>query len=102
MNIDYAVCQALNYIEGSESGLLVYDVCCQWVLHFIAKVSNESPFSQYARSKRPAQRLLPIVSLGTLRACQQISADPSQSVWAGSRSDQIGPPQVQSVWAECH
>ena len=40
MNIDYAVCQALNYILGSEEGLLVYDVCCQWCLHFLERVSQ--------------------------------------------------------------
>src|SRR5882762_6886256 len=49
-----------------------------------------------------ARSVLPIVYIGTLRACQQISADASQSVWADSRSDRIGPPHVQSVWAECH
>src|ERR1700692_1905244 len=46
-----------------------------------------------------ARSVLPIVYIGTLRACQQISADASQSVWADSRSDRIGPPHVQSVWA---
>ena len=34
MNIDFSVCQALSHIEGSESRLLIYNVCCQWVLHF--------------------------------------------------------------------
>src|SRR5882762_3244391 len=46
-----------------------------------------------------ARSVLPIVYIGTLGACQQISADASQSVWADSRSDRIGPPHVQSVWA---
>ena len=40
MNMDYAICQALNYIDGSESGLLIYDVCCQWVVHFKEHVSE--------------------------------------------------------------
>jgi len=40
MNIDYAVCQALNHIDGSESALFIYDVCCQWVLHFGERVSQ--------------------------------------------------------------
>jgi len=40
MNIDFSVCQALNHIEGSESGLLIYDVCCQWVLHFKERVAK--------------------------------------------------------------
>jgi hypothetical protein len=49
-----------------------------------------------------ARSVLPIVYICMLGACQQISADASQSVWADSRSDRIGPPHVQSVWAECH
>ena len=40
MNIDYAVCQALNYIDGSEAALFIYDVCCQWVVHFKERVSR--------------------------------------------------------------
>ena len=40
MNIDFSVCQALNHIEGSESGLLIYDVCCQLVLHFKERVAK--------------------------------------------------------------
>src|ERR1700691_3209627 len=40
MNVDFSVCQALNHIEGSESGLLIYDVCCQWVLHFKERVAK--------------------------------------------------------------
>ena len=38
--MDYAICQALNYIDGSKSGLLIYDVCCQWVVHFKERVSK--------------------------------------------------------------
>src|ERR1700676_3063745 len=37
-----------------------------------------------------ARSVLPIVYIGTLRACQQISADASQSVWADSRSKCVG------------
>jgi hypothetical protein len=40
MNIDFAVCQALNYIDGSEAGLFIYDVCCQWVVHFKERVAQ--------------------------------------------------------------
>src|SRR5882762_5991851 len=63
---------------------------------FLLPSSSTHSVNMHARS------VLPIVYIGTLRACQQISADASQSVWADSRSDRIGPPHVQSVWAECH
>jgi hypothetical protein len=51
MNIDYAICQALNYIDGTESGLLVYDVCCQWVLHFQESVFRGSFLSLWEHFK---------------------------------------------------
>ena len=38
--MDYAICQALNCIGGSDSGLLIYDVCCQWVVHFRERVAR--------------------------------------------------------------
>jgi hypothetical protein len=40
MNIDYAVCQALNYLDDTEAALLIYDVCCEWIRHFKERVSK--------------------------------------------------------------
>jgi Kyakuja-Dileera-Zisupton transposase len=38
MNIDYSVCQALRQIVGIDQALVVYDICCQWSLHFKQRV----------------------------------------------------------------
>jgi hypothetical protein len=35
MNIDYSICNALNYnTKGLPSGLVIYDIGCQWWIHF--------------------------------------------------------------------
>lgn len=39
MNIDYSVCNGLSY--GSEtlnSGLVIYDIGCQWWIHFLRRL----------------------------------------------------------------
>ena len=39
MNIDYAVCQALNFrTDGLPGAINLYDVACKWSLHFIERV----------------------------------------------------------------
>jgi len=35
-----AICQALNYIAGTKTGLIIYDVCCQWIIYFMEKISQ--------------------------------------------------------------
>lgn len=43
MNVDYAICQALNYNSiGIKEALIAYDVACQWSIHFQDRV-KESP-----------------------------------------------------------
>jgi Kyakuja-Dileera-Zisupton transposase len=44
-NIDYAICKALNSktMKGIDRSLLVYDVFCQWIINFLARV-DQSPF----------------------------------------------------------
>lgn len=44
MNIDYAICQALNYrSEGLRQAVVLYDVACQWHIHFLERVM-EGPY----------------------------------------------------------
>jgi hypothetical protein len=40
MNIDYSVCQALAQIVGIDQALVIYDICCQWSLHFKKRVTT--------------------------------------------------------------
>ena len=40
MNIDYVVCQALNYqTQGLHGAINLYDVACQWIQNFLERVA---------------------------------------------------------------
>jgi hypothetical protein len=41
--MDYSICQALKHFPGHVQALIVYDICCQWSIHFRQRVS-ESKF----------------------------------------------------------
>jgi hypothetical protein len=41
--MDYSICQALKRFPGHVQALIVYDICCQWSIHFQQRVS-ESKF----------------------------------------------------------
>jgi len=44
MNIDYAVCQALNYhTQGLPGAVGLYDVACKWIRNFFKRI-EEGPF----------------------------------------------------------
>lgn len=44
MNIDYAICQALKYhTEGLSHAVVLYDIACQWEVHFLKRV-KDGPF----------------------------------------------------------
>src|SRR5882762_7786716 len=67
---------------------------------------NGNPFSQYARSKRPADSVhwhAPSVpaNLGR-RISERMGRLTLGPYWPASRSKCVGQPHVQSVWAECH
>jgi len=60
-----------QFLIVEECGVCINEVVCE-----INKLTATHSVNMHARS------VLPIVYIGTLRACQQISADASQSVWA--------------------
>ena len=41
--MDYAICQALKRFPRHDKALIIYVICCQWILHFRERVS-ESEF----------------------------------------------------------
>ena len=43
MNMDYSICEALKRFPHHVQALIIYDICCQWSLHFRQRVS-ESKF----------------------------------------------------------
>jgi hypothetical protein len=41
MNIDYSICNAIKHAaKGIDDTLVIYDVGCQWSLHFAERVNN--------------------------------------------------------------
>ena len=41
--MDYLICHAPKQFPGHKQALLIYDICCQWIIHFQEHVS-ESEF----------------------------------------------------------
>jgi hypothetical protein len=41
MNMDYAICQALNYrMDRIRLAIILYDIACQWFIHFLQRVAE--------------------------------------------------------------
>jgi hypothetical protein len=46
MNIDYAICNALKYNSwGLLRALVIYDIGCQWIIHFLERLKNSNHLS---------------------------------------------------------
>lgn len=46
MNIDYAICNALKYNSwGLLEALVIYDIGCQWIIHFLKRLKESSHLS---------------------------------------------------------
>jgi hypothetical protein len=45
MNIDYSVCQAFSRFKHATKGVLMYDVFCQWIINFLARVRRSKSLS---------------------------------------------------------
>ena len=41
--MDYSICQALKQFPRHDKALIIYDICCQWIIRFRDRVS-ESEF----------------------------------------------------------
>jgi len=47
--MDYSICQALKQFPHHDQALIIYDICCQWLIHFRERVS-ESEFLNVTNS----------------------------------------------------
>jgi Kyakuja-Dileera-Zisupton transposase len=93
MNIDYAVCGALNYIDGSKEALFIYNVCCQWFVHFKDQVSKGEFLSLHKHFKlTPATRKFYLgshvkecfhkYSLNFIKGAGQINGEIMETLWS--------------------
>ena len=110
MNMDYAICQALNYIDGSESGLLIYDVCCQWVVHFKERVSEGQFLSLWEHFRLTLaigkfhlgahiKECFHKFSLDFIPGTGQIDGDIMETLW--SILDKVSGIIQSTTWAHC-
>lgn len=45
MNVDYSVCNALNYNScGLQEGLIIYDINCQYLINFEKRIAEVAEF----------------------------------------------------------
>ncbi|KAG1877467.1 hypothetical protein F4604DRAFT_1680133 [Suillus subluteus] len=57
MNMDYSICNAVKYPSGDiGSALIIYDVACQWSIHFRERVDQS-----YHLSLPPSIKILPAI-----------------------------------------
>ena len=53
MNVDYSVCNAANYNSaGLEELLLIYDVNCQYLVHFNERLDEVSQYLAHDREMK--------------------------------------------------
>ena len=38
--MDYSICQVLQQFSNHNQALIIYDICCQWIMHFREQVST--------------------------------------------------------------
>jgi len=38
--MDYSICQALKRFPGHQRALIIYNICCQWIIHFLERISE--------------------------------------------------------------
>ena len=38
--MDYSIFQALQQFSNHNQALIIYDICCQWIMHFCRRVST--------------------------------------------------------------
>ena len=93
MNMDYSVCQALNYTDATELALLIHDICCQWCLHFAERVSKSKFLSLWEGIKiTPAvgkfhlgahiKECFFLFSLNFIQGAGQVDGEIMETLWA--------------------
>ncbi|KAG0691507.1 hypothetical protein DFH29DRAFT_986263 [Suillus ampliporus] len=81
MNMDYSICNAVKYTpEHIGNALIIYDVACQWSIHFAERV-NQS----YHLSLPEGTKILPAIgkfSLNFMTGAGHIDREILETLWA--------------------
>ena len=98
MNIDYSICHALKRFPGQHQALIIYDICCQWIIHFRKRVS-QSEFLELADSMditgavgkwhlaAHIPECFPKFSLNFVEGTGQVEGEILETLW--SRMDEV-------------
>ena len=96
--MDYSICQALNMFPRHTQALVIYDICCQWIIHFRKRVS-ESEFLKLAESLELTGAVgkwhlaahipdcFPKYSLNFVEGAGQVEGEILETLW--SRMDEV-------------
>jgi Kyakuja-Dileera-Zisupton transposase len=94
INIDYSICQALKQFPGHVQALIIYDICCQWIIHFRERVS-ESEFLELWNSLEITGAMgkwhltahiaecFPKVTLNFVEGAGEVEGEILETLWSG-------------------
>src|ERR1700677_4767300 len=94
MNIDYVICQALNYqTQGLRGAINLYNVSCRWILNFRDRVAageylNFPDFEQFVAAvgkfhiSAPIKKCFVLVSPNFIKGIGQIDGGILKTLWA--------------------
>lgn len=92
--MDYSICQALKRFPGHVQALIVYDICCQWSIHFRQRVS-ESEFLELYDSLEiigavgkwhlaaHIPECFPKFSLNFVKGAGEVDGEILETLWSG-------------------
>jgi hypothetical protein len=98
--MDYSICQALKRFPQHQRALIIYDICCQWIIHFRERIS-ESEFLELCDSMEITGAVgkwhlaahiaecFPKFSLNFVKGAGEVEGEILETLW--SVMDEIAP-----------
>ncbi|KAG1720229.1 uncharacterized protein EDB91DRAFT_1064937, partial [Suillus paluster] len=94
MNMDYSICNAVKYTpEHIGSALIIYDVACQWSIHFAERVDQS-----YHLSLPEGTKILPAIGKFHL-STHKLQCFPRFSLNFMTRAGHIDGEILETLWA---
>jgi len=105
--MDYSICQALKRFPGHVQALIVYDICCQWSVHFRQRVSESEFLDLYDSMEivgavgkwhlaAHIPEFFPKYSLNFVKGAGELDGEVLETLW--SKLDEIaGMAQAMSI-----
>ena len=92
--MDYSICQALKQFPDHDKALIIYDICCQWIIHFqqcVAKTTTlelvDSLEIMGAIGKwhlaAHIPSCFPMYTLNFIEGASQVDGEILETLWSG-------------------